>query len=64
MTDIFQTTVLKVLKRHEENGSDRERPDHFIPISPRNGTTKHPGAVKQKHGWPDWDMCRVDAYTS
>lgn len=50
MTDIFQTTVLKVLKRHEENGPNGERPDHFIPVSLRNGTTKHHGAVKQKHG--------------
>lgn len=30
----------------------------FLPTSLMKVTTEHPGAVAQKHGWPDWDMCK------
>lgn len=31
MTDIFKIMMLKILKRHEENGSGWDRSDHLAP---------------------------------
>lgn len=59
----FQKTILKKSSKDMKKMLTAERGlITFLPTSLMNVTTEHPGAVTQKHGWPDWDMCSVDAH--